>query len=254
MTSHVFVYKAEPIRRLTFMRCAVHGLSLSAAFCFVQLAFNSLQEYIRCANNVIGNLANLDRVSRETEDLLLDEKESIVREAIRGATCAMVSLPIAEKFLRQFDNVLSRYMILVLCGESGTGKTRYCKGLLGNPDVVFEVNCANCKEPDLRGFRPLYHKLILYDEATPQMVLAQKKLFQSPPVRVMLGQSTTNCHAYSVFVSGIGMMVCSNTWTEQLQLLSDRDKSWLEDNSMVADIGRERLWIPNDYAASTGTD
>ena len=73
------------------------------------------------------------------------------------------------------------------------------------------------------------------------MVLAQKKLFQSPPCMVQLGASSTNCHAYEVFVSGVGFIVCSNTWVGQLELLSPADQEWIGSNSIAVRVDEE-LW------------
>ena len=65
---------------------------------------------------------------------------------------------------------------MVVHGESGTGKTVWARWLFGDPQFVLEVNCASCPEPDLRDLDPLLHKAILYDEASPEMVLRQKKV------------------------------------------------------------------------------
>ena len=108
------------------------------------------------------------------------------------------------------------------------------KWLTGNPDKVFETNCACCPEPDLREFRSLYHDTILFDEASPEMVISQKKLFQGPPCFVELGCSSTNCHAYKVLVSGTRLVICSNGWTEALDMMpKESDRQWLVDNSLL---------------------
>ena len=91
-------------------------------------------------------------------------------------------------------------------GESKTGKTVWAKNITGNPAEVFYVNCAKCPEPDLRGLKA-HHKVILLDEASAKMVIAQKLLIQGPPDWVSLGCSTTNCHAYQIFVSGMQFLI-----------------------------------------------
>ena len=110
---------------------------------------------------------------------------------------------------------------------------------------VLDVTCASCPEPDLREFKPLFHKGILFDEASCQMVLQQMTLFQAPPSPVRLGCSTTNCHAYDVFISGVGLMIASNTWKADLAALQqDEDRQWLVDNTFVDDVGSTSLWLP----------
>ena len=51
-----------------------------------------------------------------------------------------------------------------------------------------------------------------------------------------MGASTTNCHAYTGYVSGTGLVVCANTWMERLRCLSPADQEWLEPNSFAAHI------------------
>ena len=69
------------------------------------------------------------------------------------------------------------------------------------------------------------------------MVLQQKKLFQSPNADVQLGCSTTNCHAYSVFVSGVALIIATNDWAALVaQLPRSDDRDWLAANSFVEHV------------------
>ena len=124
-----------------------------------------------------------------------------------------------------------------------TGKTYFAKWMLGKPQRVFETNCAACPEPELRDFRALYHQAILFDEASPTMVLRQRKLFQAPACFVELGCSVTNCHAYRVCVGGIRLIICSNGWTEAVAALeSQADQDWLNHNSIVLDVKDQPMY------------
>ena len=87
-------------------------------------------------------------------------------------------------------------------------------------------------------YKHMKHQIVLFDEASPEMVIKQKKLFQAPPCFVELGCSTTNCHSYKVLVSGTKLVICSNGWTEQVSKMKlDADKSWLHHNSFVLKVG-----------------
>ena len=73
------------------------------------------------------------------------------------------------------------------------------------------------------------------------------------PVR--LGMSTTNCHAYSVFVSGVGLMIASNTWLAELkELKREEDREWLSTNSVLVHVDSP-LFLEGDDAegASVGS-
>ena len=59
-----------------------------------------------------------------------------------------------------------------------------------------------------------------------------------------MGCSTTNCHAYDVYVAGIAMMIASNTWVSEVKALErEEDRNWLSANSMVVEVGNNPLWI-----------
>ena len=57
-----------------------------------------------------------------------------------------------------------------------------------------------------------------------------------------MGNSVTNCHAYTVMVSGTKMVVCSNAWTSLLNKESDEDKAWLIHNSVHFNVGNENMY------------
>ena len=201
-------------------------------------------EYVRCKMNLVSNLQNLQVVDRETEAELLEKHMDVVNEALNADLVQFRHVPEKEEFLEQFKQIRRRYKFLVVWGESCTGKTVWAKYLFGDAGKVLEVNCASCPEPDLREFRPLQHKGILFDEAPAEMVLRQKKLFQSPASKCRLGCSVTNCHAYDVYVSGVAMMIASNTWeTELKELKRDEDRAWLKANSIVVKVGKQPLFI-----------
>ena len=201
-------------------------------------------EYVKCKMNLVSNLQNLQVVDRETEAELLDKHMDVVNKALNADLVQFRHVPEREEFLEQIKQIRRRYKFLVVWGESCTGKTVWAKYLFGDAGKVLEVNCASCPEPDLREFRPLQHKGILFDEAPAEMVLRQKKLFQSPASKCRLGCSVTNCHAYDVYVSGVAMMIASNTWDSELkELKRDEDRAWLKANSIVVKVGTQPLFI-----------
>ena len=148
---------------------------------------------------------------------------------------------VEDGWLHVQNEIKPRQPFLVIEGPSRLGKTMYAKNLVGE-QYTLELNCTCCPEPDMREFNPLIHKLVLFDEATPQMVLRQKKLFQCPQNEVSLGASSTNCHAYSVWVHRCLFVICSNRWTRDLESLAEEDKEWLRANSFVLQVS-EPMWV-----------
>ena len=201
------------------------------------------QEYLKCVANLNGNLGNLKAVEAEQEKLFFEEKRRIVVEALKNTVRAFKPQPLLEVFQEQFKVIRSRYKFFVANGDSCTGKTVWAKHITGNTAEVYYVNCASCPEPDIRLLKA-HHKVILLDEASPAMILRQKLLIQGPPDFVSLGCSTTNCHAYQVFVSGIQFVICSNKWISEVDNLECvEDREWLRENSIVLDVGKEPMFI-----------
>ena len=195
-------------------------------------------------SNVGGNVDNIKRLEREQANFALMGKLEAIQLALRGSLQPFKKYSLVDQFLNQFQEIRSRYKFLVLEGQSKTGKTYFTKWMMGNPDRVFETNCAACPEPELRDFNALYHQVILFDEAAPHMVISQKKLFQGPPCFVEMGCSATNCHSYRVLVSGIRMVICSNGWSEAVgQMKSEADKDWLHQNSFVVNVMNEPMYM-----------
>ena len=94
---------------------------------------------------------------------------------------------------------------------SNLGKTCFSKSLFGE-GATLETNCCGVTCPDLRSFNPLIHKAILFDEGSPSLVLANKKLFQGTTEEVTMGQSSTNMFSYRVWVYNVAMIIASNRW------------------------------------------
>ena len=180
----------------------------------------------------------------EQAKTLLSTKLDGIQLALRGSLQPFKKYSQVDVFMEQFQEIRARYKFLVLEGQSRTGKTFFAKWLLNNPDRVYETNCASCPEPDLRDFNALYHQVILFDEASPEMVIRQKKLFQGPPCFVEMGSSATNCHSYRVLVSGIRLVICSNGWSEAVcRMQSKADRDWLRENSFIVDVGHEAMYL-----------
>jgi hypothetical protein len=167
-----------------------------------------------------------------------------VQQRLHGLKRPRVYLERVEKeFLPQFaDMTLSRRKFLILEGPSCVGKTEYARGLVPCPTQVLELNCVNQKQfVDLRALSPGLHKLLLWDEAEPSLILNNKKLIQGQAVEVQMGMSSTSCHGYSVFPWGLLMVVCSNNWSWHTRQLPQEDASWLAANSIHLQVATP-LW------------
>ena len=206
------------------------------------------KEYLKCCNNVANNQRNMDYLDHQLQMAVFDMTIGMINKKVKGEHKPFRYVEIyEEEFLPQFRDYHARYKFFVMEGASRTGKSSWPFWLRNDPSQVFYVNCARCMEPDLRKFNWLKHKIILLDEASPEMVINQKLLMQCPPCLVKLGQSSTNCHSYDVFVSGTQMIICSNTWAKDVENMSKLgDRQWIMENQVYYNTGRGPLFLTDE--------
>ena len=202
----------------------------------------------RSLQRKLGDLALLQQC-REEERLaarMAEIQEELGKRA-RPSRCIAEIEEWKKQALQPFQ---SRKRFLVIEGPSGLGKTEYVRQLCGASRTL-ELNCASCgTSPDLRAHRPAQHQLILFDEGTPRLVLANKKLFQCPACLIDLGHSPTGSHVYKVFLNDSCCVVASNTWTAEVAALElEADRQWLAANAVVVKVS-EPMWQAAEPDAS----
>jgi len=203
----------------------------------------AIREYLHVRRDVKRHIQNVQDVAAFTRHQDSLRRATAVKARLAQAKAPRVSLrEVDDFFLPQFqDETLHRRKFLVLDGGSGFGKTEFARSLARSPLSYIELNCAHTEWVDLRAFSPDDHDLILWDECPAKLVLQNKKLFQGQASEVMLGQTNTSQHAYTVFVWNVKMVVCTNLWQLQLRTLSREDADWLEQNSIYVHV-KAPLW------------
>ena len=156
------------------------------------------------------HLANLDALNVE-----LAAQE--VQEGIRRKSCElaatqkkMKTIPVVSAWLSELSATRDRKKFLVLNGPSRLGKTQFAISLFGIENTL-EVNCVSADHPPLRAFSPKLHKCIVFDEAPTTMVVSNKRLFQSPNCKVIIGLAPTNMNVYPVYLNDAALVICTNT-------------------------------------------
>ena len=117
-------------------------------------------------------------------------------------------------------------------------------------DATLEINCMGETSPQMQMFRHYTHKCVLLDEAAPEMVLLNRKLFQAPNSMVQLAQSKTGCHSYSDYLIDALLVTSSNHWVEALAQLKRSESAWLEANQVLISVTRP-LWVQRQQAAGS---
>ena len=162
------------------------------------------------------------------------------------------SHPVIDAWLEQFQPEMVerslRFKPLLLRGESRSGKSMKASSIFGFGKTL-AVNCQGVAPalPSIRAFDRMQHKCILWDEVSPEQVLANKMVFQSGPMPVTLAQSACNGFAYDKWLFGIPHILCSNIFPLDAEpgpkpRLSAEDIDWLNANLFVADLLPGEKW------------
>ena len=207
------------------------------------------QEIIRArGRGTKGYLQEID-FNRRWRQAQLDKAERLLIEwtlPLRPSKCFKAVIEWMKLFSEEYGRA-TRFPFLVLNGESRLGKTRYAVQLWGKAQTLV-VSCQGVLKPNLKDFTRTT-RCIVYDEASHDMVVANKQVFQAGLDEVMLGQSACNEHAYSVWLYAVPMVVSTNNW---LLGATEEDAAWLRKNSVVVDVTEPRWMEQNFFAVADG--
>ena len=192
------------------------------------------EQLIKCGKGLTRRLADLERLSQARREVQLEARVREVQRHMASSARRFHEFPIVRQWLAAASQPFQmRKKFLVLEGPSGVGKTEFVRALFGASRTL-ELNCASCGlSPDLRQMNPLLHRLVLFDEASPEMVLKNRKLFQAPATLVDLGHSPTGMNVYRVWLNDAVLVVNSNRWSADCLKQSHEDRAWLAANQVL---------------------
>lgn len=190
-------------------------------------------EYIKCAYNVANNLRNLEIITEyQKKERKRKYMEQLFREPLDEVQTGAKNFPMWNEWMEQQAKRLMRQKFFVITGQTRAGKSEFVKAKFG--DKLYVCTCMGTNSPDLRRMEGLPdQEAILFDEASPQLVSANRDLFQAPRHDVHLGQSDTNIYCRHVNVWRMKLIVTCNKWDEMLATLPEADQQWLNGNSFV---------------------
>lgn len=203
---------------------------------------NAQGEFVRLGRGVQRNLADLQTMVQARQNLRVHAHAEAVREAHRRNQFVFRTFTKVDEWLKKYSQgVWPRKPFLVLVGRSGLGKTEFVRGLFPR-DSLLELNCSGIAAIHLTGFDPEVTRGILWDELPAQVLLANRKLFQHPPVWVDLGHSPTAAHIKKYWLNDCLSVVASNTWMHELDEMRSVDRDWLMANSVLLEV-HEPMWV-----------
>ena len=201
--------------------------------------------FLAC-RNMKRHVEVLEAIHKEERHRALEEEVLRLRLLLRKESKPFRVIPAVTEWLNLYRFDQRRYPFLVLEGPSRMGKTAFAESLV-EEGSCFNVDCSSATEPELRQFDSNRHRMLLFDEATPQLVIRSKRLFQSPSNWVRLGQSATNVNSYQVWAHKVPMVITSNTWSSEVARMPALDADWLRQNAIVIDV-RAPLWLETTSA------
>lgn len=200
------------------------------------------EQLIRCGKGLQRRLGDLDRLAQARREIALEARVREVQRHLAASARRFHQFPAIQHWLATASAPFQmRKKFLVLEGPSGVGKTEFIRALFGATRTL-ELNCASCgTSPDLRQLDPERHRLVLFDEASPEMVLKNRKLFQAPAALVDLGHSPTGMNVYRVWLNDAVLVVNSNRWSSDCLKQSNEDRAWLVANQVLV-IVTAAMW------------
>ena len=198
---------------------------------------------VHTVRNLPGMLRTLSAFETASAEEALASHVRAVQAELRQGMCSFKHIDVVAEWLAEFDVLRARYHFLILDGPSCVGKSQFACSLASHGSVCF-CDCQSAQQPDLRSFRPLQDEVIVMDEASPSLVIRNKRLFQAPAEWVQLGLSATNMYSYRQWVHRTKIVVCCNDWIAGLNVLSASEKKWIHDNSRYH-FEDDKLWIPH---------
>ena len=199
------------------------------------------KELVKTGKGLVRRLQDLECWHKKSQELELEEHVFNVQKRIRTRLSAFPAVPEINFWLhRSMQPELTRKHFLVLTGPSQMGKTEYVRSLFPVGRVL-ELNCAGLKHVCLQEFSPSKHSCILWDECSPKLVAANRKLFQHPACWVDMGHSPTGQHVVKVWLNDAVSIIACNAWEDDLRRLSHGDAQWVIHNACVFHVVRP-LW------------
>ena len=130
-----------------------------------------------------------------------------------------------------YEEVDTRYKMLVLVGGSRLGKTEWAKSFFGGGRTLV-ADCQHADHPCMRSLGRARHRAIVLDDVgSADFVVANKKVLQAHVDWATLGKSPTQTLTYSVWLWRVPMVITTNNWNAASMAAHDTD--WLRENCVV---------------------
>jgi hypothetical protein len=208
-----------------------------------QLVYNQAREYVvRCRDNVPARLRNLDEAFQREEELLDTAELQENRERIHSNPelyKPFKTFAVAQAWLRSLQIDSLRYAILLIGGQSRSGKTELAKSWFRNPCTMSVGDLVTVFPAKMRKYNRRFHDGIVLDDIRDLRFLVNfQHVFQGKPDQeVGFAEDTKggSC-AYSKLVFATPFVGTFNNDTKNLDLLEKDDFLCKPGNRIVLEL------------------
>ena len=183
---------------------------------------------------------------RELEQVLAAEREErvdtrlvVVAHELERLKAPARSLPEVHEWESSFLQLDFRWKILLLWGDSASGKSTFAEGLFANPHVITVEESTNL---DLKAFDFETHDGIVLDNVNSfAQLLMWRAILQGRNAKSKGGQSATNMFAYPQYLFGVAVVATVDLDAPDGYLMDTEHKDhskWLVKNTVCVRLPR----------------
>ncbi len=196
------------------------------------------EDLVMNRDNVERALHVIDASERAEQDVNMRFEQRRVQSLLKRSRKPFKTFPAVEKWKRQYDGQLygqaTRFLFLVLVGESRWGKTEFAKSLWG-AEQTYICDCQQAPEPNFSQWRYGHDKAIVFDECRIELAAQNKAIMQANSDGCWSCQSRCQQHARWLFLYGVPLIICTNSW--DVDQIHDEDlKKWVLANQVLVEV------------------
>ena len=146
-------------------------------------------------------------------------------------------VPQAQAWLECFRNDALRYPIMIVLGESQTGKTEWIKSLFKRP-LELKTGCQEHFPKEMRAFRRGVHDAVILDDLRDLAFLGrhQEKIQGKYDKAVEFASTPGGQCSYTKWLFCVPFAATCNYSTENLSMLKENDFLGKADNRVVVEF------------------
>ena len=191
---------------------------------------------------------------RDVEQVLADEREqwvgariAVVSRKLQKLKAPSRSFPQVQQWEDSFLNLDFRWKVLLLWGDSASGKSTFAEGLFENPYIV---TVEEATQLDLKGFNTEVHDGIVLDNVNSFGQLLQwRAVLQGRNAKSKGGQSATNMYAYTQYLFGVAIVATVDLDAPDAHLINSEHEAhskWLGKNTVRVELPRGETFFDAD--------